>query len=62
MAKPDPKKPVKAIAAGLTFAAGWCGTALADGHVSVQEGWSGVVGLILAVGLVYGLRNPEVPE
>lgn len=60
--KADPKRPVKAIAAGVVFAGGWAATALADGAVSGQEAWAGAVGLVLAVGAVFGLRNPTVPE
>lgn len=60
--KADPKRPVKAVAAGVVFAGGWAATALADGVVSGQEAWSGVIGLVLVVGAVFGLKNPQVPE
>jgi hypothetical protein len=61
MSKPDPTKPVKAIAAGVVFVAGWATTALADGIVTGQEWSAGIVGLIVSVGAVYGLKNPQVP-
>jgi hypothetical protein len=60
MSKPDPKRPWKAIVAGVVYAGGWVTTALEDGHVTVQEGSAGVVGLVLALGLVYGITNPQV--
>lgn len=60
--KPDPKKPVKAVAAGVVFIGGWAATALADGTVSTQEGFALVIGLALSVGAVFGLKNPQVEE
>jgi hypothetical protein len=62
MSKPDPKKPVKAITAGIVYAAGWAATSLADGVVTAQEWWAGGIGLALALGAVYGFKNPQVPE
>lgn len=62
MSKPDPKKPVKAVVAGVVFAAGWVATSLADNAISAQEWWAGGIGLVFAVGAVYGLKNPQVPE
>jgi hypothetical protein len=59
--KADPKRPWKAIVAGVVFAGGWATTALADNHVSTQEGIAGAVGLVLALAAVYGVRNPRVP-
>lgn len=62
MSKPDPKRPVKALVAGAVFVGGWIGTSLADGVITAQEWGFGVAGLAAAVGLVYGVSNPQVPE
>jgi hypothetical protein len=59
---PDPKKPVKAVVAAIGLAATWVTASLADGDISTQEWWAGVIGLIVTVGAVYGFKNPQIEE
>lgn len=56
----DPKKPWKALIAGLTAALGTAFTALSDNGITAQEGVGIALTTVIAVGAVYGVRNPKV--
>lgn len=60
--KADPKKPVKAVAAAVGVVTTWLVASLADGVITGQEWGAGILGLIVTVGAVYGLKNPQVEE
>jgi F0F1-type ATP synthase membrane subunit c/vacuolar-type H+-ATPase subunit K len=58
--KPDPRKPWKAVGAGITAAAGTFATALADGHIDGAEVTGIIVATVAATLAVYGIKNPTV--
>lgn len=59
--KPDPKKPVKALVAGVVTFCSATGLALPDG-VTVGEWLAIVPATLIAVVGVYGIPNPQVPD